>query len=1024
MSKNHDNIDNVTNNEITLYYLHNDYEKRTIIINNLSSHIEKMYDNYLITIDDRKKAITMISDILNQMNIYYNKYILNINPELKNTKNNNDHDNEYIDNKTNNTNISNNSSNNIHNDNDNDNDDNDSEIKIYSGNNKLCRRSEVKSTLKIIDILRKNNTLETFVKDLNLADFNNIDKSLRKLSNFVGMNNLEELLYLYKFDQTHLSVEDTQKIKLLSKILIPFSCKFIESKRIDKKNLYLEFIENKESSDKYELQLDNLYILKLRTADYKYVLEINCILDKDSVNIHVRTSQIVYPFLYERKKEIVEIINKLPIVNKLFKESYIKNLSLGEYLINNKNDFKKKVTDDYCFYIKYSNMNFKSIMSEFLQVSLKMKFEIIKFLLMGNSSTINIAALLYGITKDQRDSIDSNSKPTLISDIIYRNLKFANQIKLKKSNSIIQQELDRLKNISVDDIDLKKQIIIHKNMPAYVKKIALNRFEELKSGSSEHYKQQLYIKKLIDFPWPSEDEEDKFSLIKNDPKTCKEFILDAKNKMNSTVYGHDKCKETIIELIGKWISNPKSTGKSIGLQGPPGVGKTLFAKALGKILNIPFSQLNVGGVDDASILTGHSFTYSSAQNGIIIDNMIQGQSPRCVMFFDEIDKTGIKHGVNEIMNVLIHLTDPNTNDKFNDKFFQEVTFPLDKVLFVFSYNDTSKVDKILLDRLEQINVDAYNTNDKIEIFKKHLLKEVTSDINLDPDMFLYDDDTLTYLIETYTHEAGVRGLKRKIEKLMYKINLEKLYGEIDLNNKIKITKELIDKYLEKPTSVPKRVFPSHEVGVINGMYATTGGPGGILPILIYKNFTGSKFKLRLTGQQKSVMKESIKFSFTIAINLLKEKWVTEFMNTHKYGLHIHTPDGSTPKDGPSAGGAFTSAFISRILQKKIKNNIAMTGEIETHGNLTAIGGLEQKLMGAKKAGVKFVFIPKENEEDYNKIEKKNLTLMDDNFRVKIVEHITELLEYILIDDTIVARLNKENKDITYEKTFDMKDYIK
>ena len=281
--------------------------------------------------------------------------------------------------------------------------------------------------------------------------------------------------------------------------------------------------------------------MKLRTFDYKYVLEINCILDKDSVNIHLRTSQIVYPFLYERKKEILEIINKLPIANKLFKDSYIKNLSLGEYLINNKIDFKKKVTDDYCFYIKYSNMNFKSIMAEFLQVSLKMKFEIIKFLLMGNTSTINIAALLYGITKDQRDSIDSNSKPTLISDIIYRNLKFANQIKLKKSNSIILQELDRLKNISVDDIDLKKQIIIHKNMPAYVKKIALNRFEELKSGSSEHYKQQLYIKKLIDFPWPS-DEEDKFSLIKNDSKLCKEFILDAKNKMNSNNLSFDNNK--------------------------------------------------------------------------------------------------------------------------------------------------------------------------------------------------------------------------------------------------------------------------------------------------------------------------------------------------------------------------------------------------------------------------------------------------------------------------------------------------
>jgi ATP-dependent Lon protease len=292
-------------------------------------------------------------------------------------------------------------------------------------------------------------------------------------------------------------------------------------------------------------------------------------------------------------------------------------------------------------------------------------------------------------------------------------------------------------------------------------------------------------------------------------------------------------------------------------------------------------------------------------------------------------------------------------------------------------------------------------------------------------MFIFDDSTLTYLIETYTNEAGVRGLKRKIEKVMYKINLEKLCGSENFKDKFNITIELLDKYLEKPTSKPKKIFPSNEVGVINGLYATTSGPGGVLPILVYKNFTGDKFRLRLTGQQKSVMKESVKFSFTIAINLLKEKWVKIFMENHPNGLHIHTPDGSTPKDGPSAGGAFTTAFISRILNKKIKNNIAMTGEIETNGMITAIGGLECKLMGAKKAGVTFVFVPQENEEDYKKIINKNKTLVDNNFQIKIISHITEILEYVILDEKIVNKLleKDKNKNITYEKTFDLKEYI-
>ena len=273
-----------------------------------------------------------------------------------------------------------------------------------------------------------------------------------------------------------------------------------------------------------------------------------------------------------------------------------------------------------------------------------------------------------------------------------------------------------------------------------------------------------------------------------------------------------------------------------------------------------------------------SFTYSSAQNGLIIDNIIQGGSPRCVMFFDEIDKTGIKHGVNEIMNVLIHLTDPNSNDKFNDKFFQEVTFPLNKVLFVFSYNDPDKVDKILLDRLEQISVDAYTTQDKIEIFNKHLLQEICKDINFNHNILNFNTDTITHIIENYTHEAGVRNLKRKVEKLLNKINLDKLYGDglflnknYDEQNRIDITIDLIDKYLEKPQIYPKKIFHDDLVGVVNGMYATSTGPGGIMPILIYKHYTGpDNFKLKLTGQQKSVMKESINFAFTIATNLLQD----------------------------------------------------------------------------------------------------------------------------------------------------------
>lgn len=835
------------------------------------------------------------------------------------------------------------------------------------------------------------------------------------------MKYVSEILFMYNY-----KVEQSY-IDLFNKIFIPISIKTYESKYLSKKTIVIS--EYKNSNEKYELLLDNIYQIKLFYPDKQKYISIIASTDVEPLNILIRTSQICLSIINTNKIQINEYIEKKSSINKNFLSTYIKNLDIMSYLIYDIESFEEKINMDYVDFVRFSEMNFKTIMSEFIQSSIKQKFNMIKLLLLGSNSSVNIAALLFGITKDHKDSVDSNSKPTLISDIIYKNLKFTSQIKLKKSNSIIEAELEKIKSVNQEDVDLKKQIVLNKNMPQYVKRIAMARLEELKAGNSEFYKNQTFIKKLIDFPWISDTDIDKFSLIKSNPIECKKFIQKAKLDMDSTVYGHDNCKETIMELIGKWISNSNSMGKSIGLLGPPGVGKTLFAKALGKILDIPYTSVNIGGVDDGSYLTGHSFTYSSAQNGIIIDNMIKAGSARCVMFFDEIDKVGLKHGINEIMNILIHLTDPNSNDKFNDKFFQEINFPLNKVLFIFSYNDASKVDKVLLDRIEQIEVTAYSMTDKIKIFNSHLLKELCKDIDLNPSTIKFPNDVLSYIIDSFTYEAGVRDLKRKIEKILNKINLEKLYQsglfESQLyseDNPLVITKEMVDKFLDKPQIISRVIHDTNEVGVINGLYATTTGPGGVLPIIVYKNYSGeNKFKIKITGQQKSVMKESIHFSLTLSMNLLKHTFISEFMKKFPSGLHIHTPDGSTPKDGPSAGAAFTTVFISTILNIKIKNNVAMTGEIDLNGNITAIGGLESKLIGAKKAGINLVFVPYENEKDYKKILKKNSELFDDTFKIQIVKHISSILELCLIDPKISDKL--KSKNITFEKTFNSSEYL-
>jgi endopeptidase La len=959
-------MNKITYGELVLYYLKKDYTEASNVLNNLSIHVEILYDNFVLTTDDKRKINILINDTINLLNNYYN--------------NNSNYNNNII----------------------------------------LCNQNDFNSIIEIIDILKINNCVETFYKDIKLFDFKEIKIMLKKICNYVGLSTLKDILYLFGIEN-HIKLinEETDKFSIICDTFIPINTKYCEDIRIDKKNKFFEFIHIKDIDDKYSLLLGNLYQIKLRIPKFKTVLEINGFFKNDCVNSFIRTNQINNNYITGRKDFINNEVEKINDIDINFKNTYVKNLSIGEILSYDNLNVKKKINDDYQKYVKYSNMIFKGVMSEFINSDLLVKFEIIRFLLLGSSTSLNIAALLFGITKDYKESVDNNSKPTLISDLIYKNLKFFCQIKLKKSDTIILQELDKISSINTNDIDLKKQIITNKNMPEYVKKIAIQKLEEIKSGSSENYKHIDYVKTLVEYPWIGEDYNDLFSVLNIDINRTKNFILEAKNKMNENIYGHEKSKETIIELIAKWISNPKSIGKCIGLHGPPGVGKTLFGKALGDILNIPFAQINVGGVDDASILSGHSFTYSNAQPGLIIRKMVQAGSPRCIIFIDEVDKTGIKYGINEIMNVLIHITDPNSNENFNDKFFQEVTFPLNKVLFIFSYNDQSKIDKILLDRIEQIDVEQYSTNEKIVIFRKHLLKELLNEINFTEDSIKISDDTIEYLIDNYTNECGVRSLRRKLEKILLSLNLNKLYQSgVFENNKtgeITIDEKLINTILQKSPLKIKKINQLSHVGIVNGLYAMNNGGGGVLPILIYNIYDGtSKFKLKSTGCLKNVIKESLQFSFTIATNIIKSEIISKFISENKDGLHIHTPDGATPKDGPSAGCAFATAFISKILNKKIKNEIAMTGEIDINGEASPIGGLESKLNGAKKAGIKLVFVPKDNEDDYEKIIKKNKKLIDNNFKVKIVSNIYEILEYSLID--------KDKYDV-YDKTFDCEKYL-
>ena len=580
----------------------------------------------------------------------------------------------------------------------------------------------------------------------------------------------------------------------------------------------------------------------------------------------------------------------------------------------------------------------------------------------------------------------SMNKSLLVSEV-----KYFIQLSLKDKINILNT-FKQVQNINNSNVPYLFKAL-QSNMNINTKAEFINKINTQLNTSwgGEDAKFKLWMQSLLKIPFGVYSN---FSLQRD-------YIKEASKILDQSVYGHKQAKQKILQILAQRISQPKSEGLILGIKGTKGTGKTVLteqgiAKALGK----PFFHISLGGLHDGGYLDGFCYTFEGSTYGRIADILMKAKVMDPVIYFDELDKVSNTERGNEIINILIHLTDPSQNKSFQDKYFSGVDLDLSRATLIFSYNDSSHINPILLDRITEVHVDGFKLEEKLKIARKFLIPSIVKEVGWGGREIKVSDKILTYMIENYTYEGGVRKLKEKLFEIYRELNFRIIRGD-SIHIPIHITEDLLKTdllYYYRPYTA-ESIYAEDKIGFINGMYASDSG-GGITPIEIREIPTKEKLMLELTGLQGNVMKESMKVARTVAWeripDSIKYELQTQWKQYGNSGYHIHVPEGATPKDGPSAGLAITACLISYITKQKIRKDIAVTGEIDLNGNALEIGGLNKKLYGAKKAGIKIALYPEDNHKDIEKIKKDYPKLIKEGeFEVYPVKNIYNVLQYVL-----------------------------
>ena len=543
---------------------------------------------------------------------------------------------------------------------------------------------------------------------------------------------------------------------------------------------------------------------------------------------------------------------------------------------------------------------------------------------------------------------------------------------LREQMKVIQEELGEDDDNKKAIIEFEK-LINEKKLPNQVKEKAQYEISKLKASSP--YSQdggvtRTYLENLLDMPW-GEFTEDTLN------------IKDARKVLDKDHYGLKDVKDRILEYLAvKQISN-SLRGPILCLVGPPGVGKTSIAKSVATSLNRKFVRMSLGGVRDEADIRGHRRTYVGAIPGRIVTGLKEAKSMNPVFLLDEIDKLGMDFKGNPA-DALLEVFDNEQNKTFRDHYL-EVDVDLSEVMFITTANSLDGIPRPLLDRMELIEVSGYTYEEKFRIAKKYLVPKVLKEHGVDNKIITISDSALKLIIDSYTRESGVRNLQRQIANVIRK-GIKDII-EKDKKN-LNISTKLVEKYLGPKIFSYEEVDKEDKVGVVTGMAWTAYG-GDTLPVEVM--VMDGKGRLELTGQLGDVMKESARAAYSYVRAHMKELGIKDEFYSKK-DIHIHAPEGAVPKDGPSAGVTMTTALVSALTGKKVKHNVAMTGEITLTGKVLAIGGLKEKCLAARRVGIDTVIVPKENEKDVIKLPK----IVKDSLNIILADKIDDVLENALV----------------------------